>query len=651
MTLLLISLGILMAGALVCAVAGRTRLGRIGPYVAMGACTACAAAGLIGLRDATSVMLVLPWQLPFGRLRLGLDPLSAFFVLLIGLIGALAAIYGRSYLHGQDARRTALSWCWYNLLIAAMLLVVMARNGFVFLTAWEVMSLTSFFLVMHDHEKEGVMRAGWIYLIATHLATAFLLIMFLLLADGHSLDFARFSAAGGTASLIFVAALIGFGTKAGLMPLHIWLPEAHPVAPSHVSALMSGVMIKMGIYGLLRVTLFLGQPQPWWGWTLVALGAATGLLGVLFALVQPDLKRLLAYSSVENIGIIVLAMGLGLLGTAAGHPAMAAMGYFGALAHVLNHALFKSLLFLGAGAVLHATGTGRMDRLGGLMRRMPLTGAVFLVGSAAICALPPFNGFVSEFLIYAAAFSAVDAGQYVWCGLLAVAGMALIGGLAAACFVKAFGIVFLGAGRSPAADRAHEALPAMRGVMLGLALACAAVGLSAPWILRGLAPVVNVLMPGHTHLAVMPQMQAMLTRVSWMALALIACTTLVYGIRFLLLRGRDVRHEVTWDCGYAAPTARMQYTGSSFVDPIAKMFAALLRTRTHLHSPRGPFPGEARLMTDTPDLFVRMLFEPALHRLRRLAVAFRNLQQGRIHQCILYIVATILLLLVWNLGW
>jgi hydrogenase-4 component B len=436
-----------------------------------------------------------------------------------------------------------------------------------------------------------------------------------------------------------------------LVPLHVWLPEAHPVAPSHVSALMSGVMIKMGIYGMLRVILFLGPPQTWWGWTLIGAGTATGFFGVLFALVQHDLKRLLAYSSVENVGLIVLAMGLGLLGTAAGVPALAALGYCGALLHVLNHGLFKSLLFLGAGAVLHATGTGRMDRLGGLMRRMPLTGAAFLVGAAAISALPPFNGFMSEFLIYAAAFSAVSAGQYAWSGLTAVAGLSLIGGLAAACFVKAFGIVFLGAGRSPAADQAHEAPPAMRRVLVALALACAAAGLSAPWLVMLLAPVVSLLVPGPTHPEIMPQMVAVLARVSWSSLALIAGTALVFGLRTLLLRGRDVRREVTWDCGYAAPSSRMQYTASSFADPIGRMFAPLLRTRTNLHSPRGPFPGEAHLTTETPDLFVRTIFDPALGGLRRLAAAFRNLQQGRTHRCILYIVATLLLLLVWNLGW
>ena len=353
--------------------------------------------------------LRMPWPLPLGGLCVGMDALSALFILLIGGVGAAAAIFGHGYLasHGPT-RKVASSWCWFDLLMAAMLLVVVARDGFLFLVAWELMSLTSFFLVVHESEKESVVRAGWIYLLATHIGTAFLLVMFLLLSRNGTLDFTALGASGSMASTVFVCALIGFGTKAGLVPLHIWLPEAHPAAPSHVSALMSGVMIKTGIYGLLRVLSFIGPPELWWGWTLVCLGAVSGVLGVLFALAQHDLKRLLAYSSIENIGIITIGIGIGVLGIAGGHSLPAVLGLCGGMLHVLNHGIFKSLLFFGAGSVLRATGTREIDRLGGLMKRMPVTAVTFILGSVAICGLPPLNGFISEFLIYAAAFAGIS---------------------------------------------------------------------------------------------------------------------------------------------------------------------------------------------------------------------------------------------------
>ncbi|MFH2099876.1 MAG: proton-conducting transporter membrane subunit, partial [Pseudomonadota bacterium] len=356
MTAMFLSFFVLGAGALGTALAGRTRVGRIGPFAAVIGAASSAVACLQFLLKGAGWDLILPWHVPMGSFHIGMDALSALFVLLISLVGALGAIYGRGYLgHDPEKGRVAMSWCWYNLLVASMLLVAVARDGFLFLVAWEVMSLSSFFLVMFDHQKDEVVRAGWIYLVATHIGTAFLLVMFLLLGHDGGLDFARLSASGPVASVVFCAALIGFGTKAGFVPLHVWLPEAHPAAPSHVSALMSGVMIKTGIYGILRVLIFLGEPVSWWGWALVVIGVVSGVTGVLFALAQHDLKRLLAYHSVENIGIIALGLGIGLLGVTAGNPLMATLGFCGGLMHVINHGLFKSLLFLGAGSVLHAT--------------------------------------------------------------------------------------------------------------------------------------------------------------------------------------------------------------------------------------------------------------------------------------------------------
>ena len=382
-----------------------------------------------------------------------------------------------------------------------MLLVVVARNGVLFLMSWELMSLASFFLVTLEDEKESVRRAGWIYLVAMHLGTAFLLAMFLLLGkNAGSLDFERLSTAAAPSGVFFLLAVIGFGTKAGFIPMHVWLPEAHPAAPSHVSAVMSGVMIKTGIYGLLRMLTLLGPPPAWWGWTLVAIGVVSGILGVLYALSQHDLKRLLAYHSVENIGIIAMGLGVGVLGISYENPTMAALGFTGGLLHVVNHAVFKSLLFLGAGSVLHATGTGELDRLGGLLKRMPVTGATFLIGAAAISGLPPLNGFVSEFLIYLGAVAGLGSQAHIapaWplMSVLVVGGLALIGGLAAACFTKAFGIVFLGEPRSDEAAHAHEAGAAMRWPMVVLAGLCVLIGLAAPLWPLVLQPAVAAVLP------------------------------------------------------------------------------------------------------------------------------------------------------------
>ena len=298
-------------------------------------------------------------------------------------------------------------WFFFNGLAASMAMVAVAANGVLFLICWEVMALCSFFLVTFESEEESVQRAGWTYLVATHIGTAFLLVLFLMLgrqAGGGSLDFDTFLAArghmGAAADVLFLLALVGFGAKAGFVPFHIWLPEAHPAAPSPVSAVMSGVMLKTGIYGILRTLTFLGAPHLWWGWLLIATGLVSGIFGVLMALAQHDLKRLLAYHSVENIGIIALGLGLGVLGVAWRLPALAVLGFAGGLLHVVNHALFKGLLFMGAGSVQHATGTREIDLLGGLIKRMPWTGRTFLIGAVAICGLPPLNGFVSELLIY-----------------------------------------------------------------------------------------------------------------------------------------------------------------------------------------------------------------------------------------------------------
>jgi formate hydrogenlyase subunit 3/multisubunit Na+/H+ antiporter MnhD subunit len=601
------------------------------------------------------------WSMPLGSLSLGLDPLSAVFVVPIALVVAVAALYSIGYLrHPHGHAHVGLMCFFFNLLAATMLLVVTARNGLLFLMCWEGMSLASFFLVMSEHERESVRRAGWTYLVAMHLGTAFLLVLFLLLGrDSGSLDFDRFSVGPGTAGVAFLLAIVGFGTKAGFIPVHVWLPEAHPAAPSHVSAVMSGVMIKTGIYGLVRTLTFLGPIPAWWGWTLLAIGVVSGILGVLFALAQHDLKRLLAYHSVENIGIIALGLGIGMLGVSYGIPAMAVLGFFGGLLHVFNHAIFKSLLFLGAGAVQQSTGLRDIEHLGGLLKRMPITGGAFLVGACAISGLPPLNGFVSELLIYLGALAGVAEGNrasgHSWAllGVLVIGGLALIGGLAGACFTKAFGCVFLGEPRSAQARDGREAGSTMRVAMLLLAGACIVIGLTAPLWPIVMEGAVLQLIPasarnsasGTVSQAVQPL--AILCGASW---ALLGAVGLVAMVRRRLLRRRQVEREPTWDCGYAAPTARMQYTASSFASPLTALFRMFLRTKTHVELPRGFFPERAKFESETSDVFQDCVYGPMFFVVSWVASKLRWLQQGRLQLYVLYIAVTVLVLLIWKLG-
>ncbi len=595
------------------------------------------------------------WNLPGGSFYIAIDALSAFFLLPVFLLPALAAVYGVPYMIPSEGRRAVGAfWFFFNLLVVSMALVVVARNALLFLFAWEVMSLVSFFLVTFDDTKAAVREAGRTYLVATHLGTAFLFAFFAFMGRGaKTLDFDQFHAAGAP-PVLFLLALVGFGTKAGLLPLHVWLPEAHPAAPSHVSAVMSGVMIKTGIYGLIRSMILLGPPQAWWGVVLMGVGGVTGVLGIAYALAQGDLKRLLAYSSVENVGIITLALGMGILGAASGAPVVAVLGIAGALFHVVNHALFKGLLFLGAGVVAHATGTLEIDRQGGLLKRLPWTGACFLVGAVAIAGLPPLNGFQGELLIYLGAFSGLPAksGVLTIASLVGIGGLALIGGLAAACFAKAFGIVFLGEPRSDRAMRAHEAGLAIRVVMAILAGLCIVLGLAGPFLVVILGPVVAAITGMDSGVVNRTTSQTLGTglAVTGVSLLLGFLFAALWILRGFLLRGREVRHGVTWDCGYIAPAPRMQYTGSSFSAPLVQLFAGFLRTRTTTTPPVGLFPSSAALETRTPDVFREGLYR-RLFRWAEFAFArVRWLQHGRLHLYVLYIALTALVLLAWHLG-
>jgi len=639
-----------------------------------------AAASLAGLAATISALVLgdassitLPWNPVIGAsFSIGFDPLTGFFLLPIFGLSAVCAVFGAGYLsHGYPGRGTGAHWLFYGLLVSSMALVVLARNGVLFLVAWEVMSLSSWQLVTFEHEREETRAAGLTYLVATQIGTAFLLVMFLFMGapgaaggtagEAAFLDFSMLSAAGPAASAVFLLALIGFGTKAGIVPLHVWLPEAHPAAPSHVSALMSGVMIKTGIYGIVRVLMILGSPPPWWGWTLVLIGAVSGVMGVLFALAQHDIKRLLAYHSVENIGIICLGLGIGLLGRSYGSPTVALLGFAGGLLHVLNHALFKSLLFMGAGAASHAAGTREMDRLGGLARRMPLTALGFVIGAAAISGLPPLNGFVSELLVFLGAYHAAATGaaaQAAAAGVVAAA-LALIGGLAVACFTKAFGISFLGEPRTPAAAAAKEAGASMTVPVLLVAAACAAIGLLGFLAIDLMAPLAAAVSGTAVTdaAAVIAQAGPGLLKVAAAGAILVVLAAGLAAVRALLLSRRSVRRAGTWDCGYALPDARMQnpppaaqYTSSSFAQPLISMFRFPLATHRRWSPIRERFPAEAEFESHTPDLFAQGVFRPAFAGIGGLLSRLRWLQHGRLQLYVLYVAATLLVLLVWKLS-
>jgi hydrogenase-4 component B len=412
-------------------------------------------------------------------------------------------------------------------------------------------------------------------------------------------------------------------------------------------------MIKTGIYGLLLTLTFLGPPPEWWGWLLVGIGLTSGCLGVLFALAQHDIKRLLAYHSVENIGIIALGMGVGLLGLSSGSGLLAALGFAGALLHVVNHAVFKGLLFLGAGAIGHSTGTRELDHLGGLLKRMPWTGFTFIVGAVAISGLPPLNGFISEFLIYLGSFQngvRAPLGQAIP-SLAVIAGLALIGGLAAACFTKACGIVFLGEPRGHRSAQAHEVGIGMKMPMIVLAAACLAIGLLSPMLVAWMAPVVHSV-TGLPSDALSQSLGAAIRPLRMIVLA--SCLFfVVLGLltlaRRLALGRRPVSSAGTWDCGYARPSVRMQYTASSFVQPLTDLFRPFLQTRRKTLSIKDVFPSRASLATHTPDVFHEGIFNPLFAAIVKTLGRLKAIQHGRVHIYVLYVVITILVLLIWKL--
>jgi formate hydrogenlyase subunit 3/multisubunit Na+/H+ antiporter MnhD subunit len=630
------------------------------------ACATLCAGAALGLVAAAAALA--GGEISAPGLGLRVDALSAVFLAPICAVCALGAIYGLGYFPqaalGARAVRLQL---YYGLVTAGMVLLVAASNAIAFLVGWEVMALSAFLLVHTDHERAEVQRAAFVYLAATHVGTIALFALFALLRQtAGSFEFAAMqglSGAGPRASFAFALALVGFGLKAGLMPLHFWLPGAHAATPSHISAVMSGVLIKTGIYGLLRVTGFFDAPPAAWGTALLLLGGASAVLGVAFALAQHDLKRLLAYHSVENIGIIALGAGLALLGRARNEPALVMLGLGGAALHVVNHALFKSLLFLGAGAVQHATGTRELDLLGGLARPMRATAILFLVGAAAICGLPPLNGFVSEWLVYLGFLAAMERGghELFAFAVLGVPVLALVGGLAAGCFAKVVGVVFLGSPRSAHARAAHEAPRTMLAPMAILAGACIAIGLAPAAVLPALVRAAQAWSRLDPGLLAPPAARA--SAGAWRVSAVAAVLLLAAGGVALLRRrlrapraaalrrAQGERLVETWSCGFVAPTARMQYTGSSFAELLVRRFSWAIFPRASVPRLEGPFPAEARFHTVVPDTVLDLGLAPAARGFRWLATRAHLLYLRRIQFQVLLLLATLVAALAWGFVW
>ena len=608
------------------------------------------AGSLWALLAPVRVGFVIASGLPFGEAQLGVDPLSALFLLPMFVVTGCSAVYGVGYWPARKHPGNVGKLSFFlGLLSASLTVLFLARNTLLFLIAWEVMAFSAYFALTAEDDKPQVREAGTLYLICTHVGTLALIAMFSLL-KGNSGAYlfpaqGSLSAQTGVATGIFVAALIGFGFKSGVMPLHVWLPSAHANAPSHISAILSGVVLKTGIYGMVRVFSAFSELPVWWGCTILILGVISGVAGVAFAIGQHDLKRLLAYHSIENIGIIMMGLGTALIGESLGNAALMVLGLGGALLHVVNHATFKALLFLAAGSVIHATGTRELELMGGVGRRLPWSSLCFLVGAVAICGLPPLNGFVSELMVYLGFFSSIRWSHGLAGAMPALAApfLALVGALAVACFVKVYGVVFLGTPRTAEHEAGHESPASMLWPMALLCGLCALIGM-VPGLIG--PPLQNALLGYRSSLAVnrlallAPFDQVSLLAVSLVLLALLAA---------LLLWRRALRLPPvlsrTWGCGYLRPTARMQYSASSFGATLVSWFSGVLCPEQHRKEVAGLFPAAGSLSSHLPETMLERIYLPLLEYLYLKSTPIRRLQHGKLNIYIFYTFITLLLLM------
>jgi formate hydrogenlyase subunit 3/multisubunit Na+/H+ antiporter MnhD subunit len=603
--------------------------------------------------------VTLPLGLPWLGAHFRIDALAAFFLAVVDLGAAAASLFALGYGRHEAAPLRVLPF--YPAFLAGMNLVVLADDAFVFLVSWEFMSLTSWALVMAHHRVRDNVHAGYVYLVMASFGTLALLLTFGLLAgpDG-GYGFSDIRAAhpsAGLAALVLILALVGAGSKAGLVPLHVWLPLAHPAAPSHVSALMSGVMTKVAVYGFVRVVFdLMGQPAWWWSVVVLALAGITCVMGVLYALMQHDLKRLLAYHTVENIGIIFIGLGLALAFKAHGMAWAAALALTAGLLHVFNHSVFKSLLFFGAGAVLNSTGERDMEHLGGLIHRMPQTAFVFLVGCMAISALPPLNGFVSEWLTFQAILLSPQLPSWGLKFLVPAVGalLALSAALAAACFVKAFGVTFLGRARTPAAEHAHETDRFSLAAMFFLAALCLVAGILPGLFIDALAPVVQGLagdrMPVQRvvdWLSIVPIAESRSSYNGLLVFLFMVISGTLAAIAIHRLASDRLRRAPPWDCGYPDASPATQYTASSFAQPIRRVFGTVVfRAREHGEMPPPGDNRPARFTVELRDLVWDGLYAPVAHGVGIAADRLNHLQFLTIRQFLSLVFAALIVLLL-----
>lgn len=617
---------------------------------------AAIAAGIDPLLSQNVYTDTLPIGLPWLPWHVRLDPLAGFFLTLIGIVTFAVSLFGPAYVREFEHGKQPLSvlGIFTGLFVVGMLMVVVADDAFFFMVAWETMSLSSYFLVAYQHEHAANRRAAFLYLLMAHVGGLAILLGYGVLASfGGSFAFDAMRSAELSplwATIAFSLAFFGFGMKAGLVPLHAWLPEAHPVAPSHISSLMSGVMLKVAVYGFIRFSLDLIGDVHWgWGVAVLIAGCISSLMGVLYALMQHDLKRLLAYHSVENIGIIFIGLGLAFIFLGTGHTVLGVLGLIAALYHTLNHALFKSLLFLGAGAILHTSHERELEHMGGLLRRMPWTGLFFLVGAISISALPPFNGFVSEWLTFQAALQAWTLENGVLRTLipLSAAVLALSGALAAACFVKVYGVAFLGRARSRHIRRAREVSPGMLVAQGLLAFLCLLFGILPTGVIHVLNSIPKQLLGADLGQA---------TAHGWLWLTPISAETASYGAPLVLLaiaaawflasvvlrRGqvRKVRRCEPWDCGFSTPNARMQYTATAFAMPIRRVFGLLFHIKEQVEYKDG-----IRHQLHVNDRAWGLFYEPVARAVQAAARRVTLIQSGKVRNYLGWSLGTLLILL------
>jgi formate hydrogenlyase subunit 3/multisubunit Na+/H+ antiporter MnhD subunit len=604
--------------------------------------------------------LTVNFSAPIGTAVFRADALSAFFILIISVMGFLTTIYAKGYMSAYlgQGRAFGAHFLFLPILILSMMMVAVSSHVIVFLIMWEIMSLSSFFLMTFENEKKDVLEAGIYYITAMHICVALLVAGFSVLSLlSGSLDFASFkpalSAAKPLAAIaVFAALFIGFAIKAGLMPFHTWLPLAHPAAPSHVSAIMSGVMIKLGIYGILRLITFYTFIDSRVSFAVLAFGLITGLFGIYFAMAQRDIKRLLAYSSIENIGIMTTGIGLGLIGLSFGNNYMAYLGFAGAFLHLLNHSIFKELMFFGAGSVYLKTHTRDMEHLGGLAKQMPYTAAFFFVGSAAISALPPLNGFIGELVLYLAMFSGITLKfvPAVMSGVFSVAVLSFTGAMAVVVFTKMYSTVFSGTPRNNSITIKTGEYKFMTFAMAAAVLFCVVIGVLPQYFFR-LASIPASLMMALSAAAV-PDTSGVVNALQILSVlfisAVIAAAAL-YLVKKALLKDKTAKAS-TWGCGYQAPSSRIQYTSSSFAATFLKPIGPFMRLEEDTVNPEGLFPRRASYASKSRDLIAAFAIKPALRLIGFCMRAFSWIQNGNTQQYILYGLVFLIISIVWAMG-